>query len=409
MKFRYIAYDSQGRKVKGILEAEGESQAVYLIRRQELSPTLVKPYKEKAASIWQMEIMEPDVHDLVIGKKALFQFAEKMSIMLHAGVSLSMAMDVMVSGEKNRRHQKIYRAVQADLYAGLSLSDSIRTFRAFPKVMVNMVSAGEETGHLDWAFDKTAQLYKNQLEYREKVATAAAYPAFLLVLWAAMFVGMTVFVLPRFSDMYARFDAELPALTRFMLSVSEFIQSHGWIILILLTLSLAAFVFSLAKSASFARKMAALELRIPVLGHLSLIGNTNSFTQVMSALLQTGVEVVDALQIAAAVMTNSHFSGAVCTAADEISHGAKVYHALQKCGVFEPLFLSMIHIAEESSMLPETFSKLADLYEKESIAELRRTTAILEPVLTLVVGLAIAIMVLAVVLPMFDMYSTILG
>ena len=196
MKYRYIAYDSSGRKVRGVVEAEKESQAVYYIRCQDLSPALVRPQKEKAASIWQMEIMEPDVHDLRIGKKNLVQFAEKMAIMLHAGVSLSMALDVIISGEKKRRHQKVFRAVQADLYAGTSLSDSIRQFKAFPPEFGNMLSAGEENGKLDWAFEQTAQLYQTQLEYREKVMTAMAYPVFLLVLCAVMFVGMTTFVRP---------------------------------------------------------------------------------------------------------------------------------------------------------------------------------------------------------------------
>ena len=128
-----------------------------------------------------------------------------------------------------------------------------------------------------------------------------------------------------------------------------------------------------------------------------------------AALLHSGVEVVDALQIAASVLTNPYLSGAVSLAADEISRGASLYAALQKRNVFEPLLLSMVHIAEEASMVPETFAKLAELYRKESIHSLRKATAILEPVLTLIVGLVIAVMVLAVVLPMFRMYGTILG
>lgn len=409
MRYRYIAYDSSGRKVKGIIDAESESQAVYDIRCQELSPALVKPQKEKAASIWQLEIMEPDVHDLRIGKKALFQFAEKMGIMLHAGVSLAMALDAIVSAEKNRRHQKVFRAVQEDLYAGTSLSDSIRQFKAFPREFVNMLSAAEGNGKLDWAFAQTAQLYQNQLEYREKVITAMAYPAFLLILWAAMFVGMTTFVLPRFSDMYARFDAQLPALTRFMLGVSDVFKTYELLIVVLVAVLIGAFLLLRARNHSFRAHVSALALRVPVLGRLSLLGNISRFTQVTAALLHSGVEVVDALQIAAAVLTNPYLSGFVSSAADEISRGARIGDALQKSRAFDPLLLSMIHIAEQASMVPETFSKLAELYRKESITSLRRATAILEPVLTLIVGLVIAVMVLAVVLPMFRMYGTILG
>ena len=409
MKYRYIAYDPSGRKTKGTVEAENESQAVYFVRCQDLSPALVKPQRETAPNIWQMEIMEPDVHNLKIGKKALFQFSEKMAIMLHAGVSLAMALDVIISGEKNHRYQKIFRAIRTDLYSGLTLSGSTRQFRAFPREFVSMISAGEGNGKLDWAFEQISQLYQSQLEYREKVTSAMAYPAFLLLLWAAMFVGMTAFVLPRFSDMYDRFNAQLPALTRFMMDASVLLKEYGLLMMFLAVVLLGAVVLLMAKNHSLRMKAAALALKLPVFGRLSLVGNTSRLTQVSAALLHSGVEVVDTLQIAASVLTNPYLSGAVSLAADEISRGASLYAALQKRNVFEPLLLSMVHIAEESSMVPETFAKLAALYRKESIHSLRKATAVLEPVLTLIVGLVIAVMVLAVVMPMFRMYGTILG
>ncbi len=138
MKYRYVAFDPDGKKIKGVIDAENETAAIYHIRNQDLSPVSVTPYKEKAESFWEIEIMEPDVHKLKMKKKHLMQFADKMSIMLRAGVTLSMAMDVIVSSEKNRRYKKIYRAILTDLYGGASLADSMHTFAAFPEVVVNM-------------------------------------------------------------------------------------------------------------------------------------------------------------------------------------------------------------------------------------------------------------------------------
>ena len=160
MKYCYVAFDPDGKKVKGVVEAENESGAIYHIRNQDLSPVSVSPYKEKAANFWEIEIMEPDVHNLKMKKKDLMQFADKKSIMLRAGVTLAMAMDVIVNSEKNRRYKKIYRAILTDLYGGASLADSMRSYDAFPEVMVNMVTSGEQTGKLDWAFAKDSELFE---------------------------------------------------------------------------------------------------------------------------------------------------------------------------------------------------------------------------------------------------------
>lgn len=408
MKYRYVAFDSNGKKTKGVVEAENETAAIYHIRNQELSPVSVTPYKEKAEHFWEIEIMEPDVHKLKMKKKHLMQFADKMSIMLRAGVTLSMAMDVIVNSEKNRRYRKIYRAILTDLYGGVSLADSMRTFAAFPEVVVNMVASGEKTGKLDWAFEKIAILFEKELALSGKVSSAFAYPAFLIFLMIALFVVMTTFVLPKFAGMYDGFGAELPAITQFMMSLSNFMIHYGWIVLLIILAIAAAFVLCRKFIPSFGNKLSQIALKIPVYGHLALVSNTCNFSQISSALLQAGVEVVDAIRISASVIKNKFICSAVKGALENVEQGANLHTALQKLNIFEPLFISMVMIGEEASMLPDTFQKMADLYEAESSEATRKLTSILEPVLTLVIGLVIAIMVIAIILPMFNMYSVIL-
>ena len=150
-------------------------------------------------------------------------------------------------------------------------------------------------------------------------------------------------------------------------------------------------------------------LKIPVYGHLTLVSNTCSFSQITAALLQSGVEVVEAVRIGASVIKNKVISHCVDNALEDVSQGSKLYTALQKQNIFEPLFISMIQIGEESSMLPDTFQKMADLYEAESADATRKMSSILEPALTTAIGLLIAGMVVAIILPMFNMYSVILG
>ena len=409
MKYSYTAYDAEGKKIKGVVEAESETAAIYYIRNQDMSPIAVSPYKEKAKNFWEIEIMEPEVHDLKMKKKDLMQFADKMAIMLRAGVTLAMALDVIVESEKNKRYQKIYRAVLTDLYGGSALADSMRKFKAFPEEVVNMVSSGEANGKLDWAFTKISELYKKQLDLSGKLSAAFTYPIFLVVLMIAMFIVMTVLVLPRFSSMYDMFGGELPGITQFMINLSNFLRNYGLIlVLVLAALGVGAY-FLLKKKPEYADKLSQLAMKIPVFGHLTLVSNTCSFSQITAALLQSGVEVVESVRIGASVIKNKVISRCVNSALEDVSQGSKLYTALQKQNIFEPLFISMIQIGEESSMLPDTFQKMADLYEAESADATRKMSSILEPALTTAIGLLIAGMVVAIILPMFKMYSVILG
>ena len=409
MKYSYVAFDPDGKKIKGVVEAENETSAIYHIRNQDLSPVSVAPYKEKAANIWEIEIMEPDVHKLKMKKKDLMQFADKMSIMLRAGVSLAMAMDVIVNSEKNRRYKKIYRAILTDLYGGASLADSMRSFDAFPDVMVNMVTSGEQTGKLDWAFAKVSELYEKELNLSGKIASAFSYPLFLIGLMIALFVVMTVVVLPKFEGMYDMFGGELPGITKFMMGLSQFMIHYGWLVLLIVAALAGVVALLLKYSLKFKDMISQTALSIPVYGRLNMVSNTCSFSQICSALLQAGVEVVEAVRIAASVIKNKHIASAVEGAMDNVAQGSKLHTALQKLNIFEPLFISMIQIGEEASMLPDTFQKMADLYEAETADSTKKLTAVLEPTLTLVIGLVIAIMVVAIILPMFNMYSVILG
>ena len=409
MKYSYVAYDSDGKKVKGVVEAENETGAIYHIRNQKLSPVSVSPYKEKALNWKEIEILEPEVHKLKIKKKDLMQFADKMSIMLRAGVSLAMAMDVMVNSEKDRRYKKIYRAILTDLYGGSSLADSMRTFAAFPEVMVNMVTSGEQTGKLDWAFAKVAELFQKELALNGKISSAFAYPLFLIGLMVVLFVVMTVVVLPKFTTMYENFGGELPGITQAMLNISNFMIHYGWILLIVVGVIVGALLLLLKFVPSVKSALSRFVLQIPIYGRLTMVSNTCSFSQISSALLQAGVEVVEAIRVASSVIKNKYIANAVQSAMDSVSQGSKLCTALQKLTIFEPLFVSMIQIGEEASMLPDTFQKMADLYEAESSDSTRKLTSVLEPTLTAMIGLAIAIMVVAIIMPMFNMYSVILN
>ena len=409
MKYRYSAVENAtGKKLKGLIEAENETDAIYQLRGQNLSPISVSPFKEKAAHFWEIEIMEPEVHKLKMKKKDLMQFADKMAIMLRAGVTLSMAMDVIVTSEKDRRYKKIYRAILTDLYGGSSLADSMQKFKAFPEVVVNMVASGEKTGKLDWAFSRIATLYEKQMALSGKVSSAFTYPLFLVALAVILFVVMTIFVLPRFTGMYDQFGGELPGVTQAMISMSDFMLNWGWLLILIIGAIAGTLVLLLKLNPKFSKWVAQITLKVPVLGRLSLVSNTCNFSNITTALLQAGVEVVEAVRVSAAIIKNKFIRTSVTSSLESVEQGSTLASAFQKLNIFEPLFISMIQIGEGASMLPDTFQKMADLYEAESNEATKKLTSVLEPILTVCIGLMIATMVVAIILPMFNMYSVIL-
>ncbi len=409
MKFRYVAVDAVGKKVKGVIEADNENNAVYYIHKQDLTPVSVKPYKEKAANFWEIEIMEPDVHKLKMKKKDVMRFADKMAIMLKAGVKLSMAMEVIIASETNHRYRKIFKAVTEDLYAGSSLAESMKKFTAFPEVVVNMVASGEKNGKLDWAFSRIAEMFEKEIALSGKLSAAFTYPLFLVFLMIALFVVMTTFVLPRFSNMYETFDSELPALTQAMINVSDFLIKYGLFIALFIAV-VTILIFVLVKSVpDFRRQLSKFNVHIPIVGRLLVVSNSSSFARIAAALIESGVEIVEAVRISATVIKNYHMRQSVIESLDDVRLGAPLHVAFSKLRIFEPLFNSMVEIGEQSSMLDETFAKMADLYEAESNEATRKLTSVIEPVMTMLIGLMIALLVVSIILPMFNMYGTILG
>jgi type IV pilus assembly protein PilC len=160
---------------------------------------------------------------------------------------------------------------------------------------------------------------------------------------------------------------------------------------------------------AFRRQLSKLNLYVPVVGRLLVVSNSSSFARIASALIESGVEIVDAMKISATVIKNYHMHQSVVECLDDVRLGAPLHSAFAKLKIFEPLFVSMVEIGEQSSMLDETFGKMADLYEAESNDATRKLTAVIEPVMTMLIGLMIALLVISIILPMFNMYGTILG
>lgn len=361
-----------------------------------------------AASIWEKDLGSSDIHKAKVKKKLLLNMLNQMALMLHAGVSLTMAMDVMIGSQTDKTFKRILQEMRQDLLGGKTFTASMSKFRAFPELVVSMVRSGEENGRLDTAFEHCASILEKEMALSSKLRGATIYPCLLLILVIVLIVVMNIFVLPSFSEVFQQFGADLPALTKGVIAVSNFII-HGWFIIVGTVAGLIIAYKFARRSPNFRRQSDAAKLKFPLAGEMMRISLTARFCRVMASLIDAGVNVVQALRISRDIVTNRLIQTQLDQVIEDVKVGLPINVSLSRFSTFDPLFISMVKAGEESGMLGDSFSKLADLYEQQTDVYTKRLTSLMEPIITIIIAVIVGTVVISIVLPMFGMYSVISG
>lgn len=412
MQYRYTAVSVKNKKSRGMISAENQTDA--LARLQELGLTALElrgdePKSDAPRSIWQMEIGSADIHKTKIKKKKLLAMMHQMAIMMKAGVSLSMAMEVLISGEKNKKTKAVLAEINSDLYTGIPISASMAKFQAFPEIMVNIVQSGETNGRLDTAFERCADILEKEIALNAKIKGAMGYPIFLLFLTTLLILIMNALVLPNFETVFQQFGADLPALTKAVMGFSHFLTAY-WFLMIPAILLLAFGFYGLKKYCRpFSTAADHFFLGIPAIGPLLRQSYISRFCRMMSSLVEAGVEIVRSLEISRNVIPNRYFRDRLTQVIDDVKLGSSINAAAAKFPVFDPLLVSMLQVGEESGMLAETLDKMAGLYEEQTEESTKRLTTMLEPAMTIIIAAVVGTVIISIVLPMFRMYSVIAG
>lgn len=409
MRYAYTAINLQRKKSKGIIVAEDKSAALSQLLENNLTALELRAESEAGQDVpfWQKELGGKDIHALRLPKKRLLAVLNQMAIMMHAGVSLTMAMDVLVESQKEKKLKAILEEIRRDLFDGIPISESMAKFRAFPQLIVSMVESGEENGRLDTAFARCATLIEKEMALSSKIRGALGYPAFLLVLTLFVLIIMNTIVLPSFTGLFQQFGAELPLITKIVMAFSGFMV-HSWYILLALFLLLAlVFHTAMRKVSSFAVQVDAAKLKIPVIGELMRQAYIARFCNVMASLVEAGVDIVRALQISREIITNRFMQRELEQVISDVKVGVTIYAAMLRFSVFDSLFVSMVRVGEESGMLSESMKKMAELYEQQTETSSKQLTSLMEPALTVLIALVVGVVIVSIVVPMFGMYDLI--
>ncbi|MCC7330031.1 MAG: type II secretion system inner membrane protein GspF [Gammaproteobacteria bacterium] len=395
--FEYTAVDSGGRETRGVIEGDTPRQVRQLLRERQLLPLAVAEVAQREATRQRSFTLRPSMTaaDLALVTRQL-------ATLVQSALPLEEALLAVAEQTESPRVKSILLGVRSKVMEGHTLADGLGDFpKAFPEIYRATVAAGEQSGHLDAVLERLADYTESRQELRQKLQNAMIYPVVLTSLALMIVGGMLVYVVPKVVSVFAGTGHALPLLTRALIATSDFLR--GWGLFLLAAIVLLAWGTSrLLKQPGPRRRWHATLLRLPVLGRLTRGFNTARFTRTLSILTGSGVPVLEGLRIAAEVVTNLPMQDAVQEAAARIREGAPIGRSLGASGHFPPICIHLISSGEASGELEAMLARAAANQEKEVDGLITALMGLMEPALIVTMGVIVLMIVLAILLPIFQ-------
>ncbi len=397
VEFLYEGTNRGGSKVKGEIFALNDALAKNELRKQGINPLKVKK-KPKSLFGGAAKITPSDI--------AIF--ARQMATMMSAGVPLVQSFEIIGQGNDKQNMQKLILGIKSEVEGGVSLAEALsKQPLYFDPLFINLVNAGEQSGALETMLDKLAT-YKEKVEaLKAKVKKALFYPIAVLVVAFIVTVILLVFVVPQFQELFDSFGADLPALTKMVINLSEFMQSWWWVI----ALSIAGAVYTILRIKKTSPKMQEafdrIALKAPVIGEITTKSAIARFSRTLETMSAAGVPLVEAMDSVAGATGNVIYYKASLKIKDEVSQGTQLQTSMRNTGLFPNMAIQMVSIGEESGSLDDMLAKVADFYETEVDNAVDALTSLLEPIIMAVLGVLVGGLIVAMYLPIFKLGSVV--
>ena len=389
-----------GEKRKGVVEAPDQAAALAHVKRLRIADPVIK---EKAKDIFaNVALFRPKV----TGKDVVI-FTRQLSTMIDAGLPLVQSLEILSKQQENSSFKNTLSEIQADVESGTTFADSMRKHpKVFDNLYSNMIEAGETGGILDTILSRLAIFMEKAMALKKKVKGAMTYPAICLAISILILIVILVFVIPVFEEMFSQMDAALPIPTQIVVSLSNaFKENLIWIILPIIGI---IYLFKKVYGTEKGRlRVDQALLRAPVVGMLIRKVAVAKFTRTLSTMLQSGVPILEALQVVARTAGNKVIERAVLRTADSIAEGRPIAEPLEESGVFPNMVVQMINVGESVGALDTMLEKIADFYDEEVDQAVSNLTAMIEPFMMVFLGGMIGTLVVAMYLPIFQMAGNI--
>jgi general secretion pathway protein F len=396
--YEFTALDARGRQQKGLLEADTPRQVRGMLRDRGLAPLTVQEVAEAAPA-----------------KGSLFQrrggwshteltlFTRQLATLARSGLPLDEALAAVAQQSERKNVKRVTLGVRAGVTEGRTLAQALGEFPSvFPPLFRATIEAGESSGKLDGVLERLADYVERRQALQQKVMVAAIYPAFLIVFSIAIVTALLTYVVPKIVGVFADLDAELPLLTRGLIALSEFLREYGPGLTALLSVGGIAFASAMGNE-DFKRRVHAVLLRLPLVGAVIRSNNTGRFTRTLGILFGSGVPILDAMRIGAQVVTHLPMRDAIEAATLRVREGAALNRSLADSGLFPPITMHLIASGEASGRLDEMLDRAAEQQEREVETLVSALMAALGPALVLLMGGMVFLIVMAILLPIFDL------
>jgi type IV pilus assembly protein PilC len=342
------------------------------------------------------------------GVKQKAVFASKMAALVNAGVPIVRSIDLMASQQKLPLFKRALEAVSLEVNQGVGLGTALRRWpQVFDRLTIAMVEAGETGGVLDESLSRLAKLLEDNAKLQNQIKGALGYPVAVFVIAIAVFLGMTIFIIPTFAGIFDDLGAELPWFTQMMVDLSSLLRSP-FALLLVAALATAGYLFlRFYKTPVGKLKVDGFTLKVPLFGDLIQKTTTAQFCRTFSSLTKAGVPILLSLEIVKEITGNAVMASAISQSREEVLQGIPLSLALGRLNVFPELAISMLSIGEETGEMDAMLSKVADFYEDEVETTVKALTSMLEPAMIVLVGGIVASILIAMYLPMFSVFEQI--
>lgn len=421
--FKYTALDQNGAEKTGIVSAENKITAAEKIRGMGLllreceeaskssSPAKAKASKGKGAKAQKSK----GKAGAPVKQRELMIFTRQLATLIDAGLPLLQSLTILTKQEPNPNLRATIQGIADSVQGGSTFSEALSAYpKLFNKLFVNMVKAGEVGGVLEVVLNRLAEYQEKANKLRGKIKSAMVYPCIILFITGGILVFLMTAIVPKFKEMFADSDMQLPAISEFVFNLSENFMNYGLlpflpnIATILIFLAIIIVSISLWKrTPKGARKMDMFMLKIPILGKLNRVGAVARFSRTFGTLVASGVPILQSLLITRDTAGNSVVADAIGATHDAVREGESIVSPLSVCPVFPPMMISMVDVGEETGKLPDMLMKVADVYDEEVDNAVTDLTSMLEPMMIVFLAVIVGGIVLAMFLPMMEVIKNV--
>jgi len=398
--FKYKIRDKHGRPSTGSIEGESRESVAGHFKQMGYMPIMIE---EEKPGVKNINFIQKFLNR--ISQEELIVFTRQLATLQRAGIAILVSLDSINEQVDNPYFKKIIKVITNDVESGKSFSDALSKFPSiFSNIYINMIRSGEAAGMLDDVLDKLANLLEYEQDIKMKVKQAIRYPMLVMITLSIAFPVLILFVIPKFSALFARFNTELPLPTKILIGL-HFLLSHYWYLIILAIVAAVVAFRRFINTPSGRYAWDSIKLKVPVFGQLLSKISLSRFSRMTALLSSSGIPILSTLEIVKGSVGNMVIADSINNIIEGISQGKGMAEPMKLSGLFPGIVVQMVKIGEETGKMNELLLNVSDYYDSQVSYTVKNLTVLIEPILIFVLGIMVLIMALGIFMPMWDLIS----